>query len=1058
MAESGSVEREAGTTTLTRTTIRWIAILVVVALGYYLGGRLGLSLALVRAQVTPLWPSSGIAVVSLLFFGRPAVPGILLGAAAVNASLGPGAAAVVGITAGDTLAVVLAWSLLTWAGFRPQLERFRDAVNLIVLGAAGSMLVSAVIGSGTLVVSGAIDGARFWATALVWWVGDAMGVLVVAPVLLAAFALRQASWPLSGPGRWVEAIGLLAAIAVVSLGVATGQVPVLILVFPLLVWGAWRFGITVATPGMLLVSVAATVAAVAARGPFAGIGLSRQMLILQVFNGSAALTVLLLAAAAAEQRATRRAAERAGAELETRVGERTAELAGAVRRLEHSETMFTAAQRAGHVGSWERDLATDKIMGSDELYRLCGLIPQSVEMDYASFLDRVHPDDRPSVVASNEKALRDRRPVTSDFRVVWPDGSVHWLRRRDSVTVDERGNPVTVIGTAQDITATRLAEEALYKSEEETRTMLASVTDAIVGVDGAGNIALVNDRSEELFRYPEHELSGRPVEILLSERSRASHEQHRAAFLAAPQARPMGVGLDLVGRRKDGTEFPADIALRPLTMAGPSYGGTVVVAVVRDVTERRRAELAARELREARLRRRQALEINDTVVQGLTTAMYALERGSRTSTLRTLRSTLATAREMMQKLLGENAAITAGELVRETPATLPSAGEPGPAVPRPRQVGATPRIGLVLADDSTEIRLALRAFAESLSGVDIVGEAVDGAEAIRIVTECRPDVLLLDLAMPVLDGLQALPRIRDASPDTKVIVLSGYGRDQVAKQALASGAVAFVEKGGSLHKLTRLLQDLFPGTIHVDSGMPRDLLDDPAAAPPAEAGLTRQEDIVSVYAHELRSPVAAVSSIVELLQDRIDRLPSSTVNDLLAAMARSLHQLDLLVRAVTDAKRLGEGELDLVLEPTDVGNLLHAVLAELGELTRSHPVSVDIPSGIVTGLDPLRIRQVLTNLISNAVKFSPRDTPIGIAVTEADDTIEITVIDHGPGILPQYRDRLFGKFARFGPGAGLGLGLYICREIAREHGGDIILSDTGPGCTAFVVSLPRFVD
>jgi len=1049
MAEPENSAREARTT-LACTTARWIAILIVVASGYYLGGRLGLSLALVRDQVTPLWPPTGIAVVSLLFFGRPAVPGIMLGAAAVNASLSPAAAAVAGITVGNTLAPVLAWTLLTSVGFRPQLDRFRDALSLIVLGAIGSTLVSAVIGSGTLAVSGAIEGGHFWATALVWWVGDGMGVLVVAPVLLAGFALRRGAWPFSGARRWAEAIGFLAAIAVAALGVATGQVPALILPFPLLVWCAWRFGITIAAPGMVFVSVAATVAAVAARGPFAGVGLPQQMLILQVFNWSAALTVLLLAAAAAEKRAALRAAEQAGAALEARVRERTADLAGAVRRLERSEAVFTAA----HIGSWERDLATDTIVGSDELYRLYGLAPRPVEIGYGTFLDRIHPDDRASALASNDEVLRDRRPVTSDFRVVWADGSVHWLRREDSVTVDERGNPVTMIGTAQDITATKLSEEALHKSEEKTRTMLASITDAIVGVDRAGNIALVNDRTEELFRYPEHELSGRPVEILLSERSRSSHERDREAFLAAPQARPMGVGLDLVGRRKDGTEFPADIALSPLTMAGPSYGGTLVVAVVRDVTERRRAELAARELRDARLRRRHALEINDTVVQGLTTAMYALERGSQTSALRTLRGTLGAAREMMHNLLGEGVAITAGELVRETPATLSSAGEREAAVPRPRLGGALRRIGLVLADDSTEIRLALRAFAQSLFGVDVVGEAADGAEAIRLVTECRPDVLLLDLAMPVLDGLQALPRIRQASPDTTVIVLSGYGRDQAAKQALAAGAHAFVEKGGSLHKLASLLQDLFPNAIHADA----DLLDDPAEVPPADANRTREEDIVSTYAHELRTPIAAASSIVELLQDRIHRLPSSTVNELLAAMARGLHQMDLLVHAVTDATRLGEGELDLVLEPADLGNLLHAVLVELGELTRDHPVSADIPSGMVTGLDPLRIRQVLTNLISNAVKFSPRGTPIDLTVTEADEMIDIAVTDHGPGILPQYRDRLFGKFARFGPHAGLGLGLYICREIAREHGGDVILADTGPGGTTFVVSLPRFID
>jgi len=1046
MAELESVERDAGTTEASRTIVGWIVVSLAVALCYYLGGLLGLSLALVRGQVTPLWPPSGIAVVSLLLFGRRAVPGILLGAAAVHAALGPSVIAVVGITAGNTLAPLLAWKLLTWTDFRPRLERLRDALGLITLGALGSMAVSAVIGSSVLVFAGAIEGRHVWSTALVWWAGDATGVLVVAPVLLAGHALWRAPRRIAAPRRLAEATGLLVATGVVALGIANGQVPVLILAFPFLVWGAWRFGITTGAPCTLILSVAATVAAVASRGPFADLGLAHRILILQVFNGSAVLTMLLLATAAAEQRRARQAVELAGRALETRVRERTAELARTVERLERSENRFTEAQRVGHVGSWERDLGTNKFIWSDELYRLHGLPPQSAEIDHASFLELVHPDDRHAVMSLNVRALRDHRAFESYFRVVWPDRTVRWLHRRGTVVVDESGRPVRMIGTAQDVTATKLAEEALRRSEEKTQTLLSSITDAIVGVDGSGRIALVNDRTEELFGYSERELTGRPAELLLPGRLRAAHEGHREAYMAAPEARPMGVGLDLVGRRKDGTEFPADIALRPLTTAGPSYGGTLVVATVRDVTERRRAERTAQELRETRLRRRQALEINDTVVQGLTTAVYALERGHLPNTMRTLRGTLGTARQMMHNLLGENARITAGELIRETPATLPHEFAP----PLPRSADTARRVRIVLADDSSEIRLALRSFFGSMPGVDIVGEAADGEEAIRVVAERCPDALLLDLAMPVLDGLQALPRIRRACPTTKIIVLSGYGRDQVAKQSLELGAVAFVEKGGSLRHLADLLTELFPDAIGSDTGMPDDDLD----TPPTSA----EDDIVAAYAHELRTPLAAATSIVELLRERIDRMPSSTVNDLLAATARSLRQADLLLRAVTDARQLGEGELDLVLEPTDVGSLLHTILGELSELTSDHPVTSDIPAGIVTGLDPLRLRQAFSNLIANAVKFSRRGAPIEVALTELEDTVEIAVTDHGPGIPAQYQDRLFGKFARFGPDAGIGLGLYICRQIAREHGGDTVLAGTGPSGTTFVLSLPLFID
>lgn len=95
---------------------------------------------------------------------------------------------------------------------------------------------------------------------------------------------------------------------------------------------------------------------------------------------------------------------------------------------------------------------------------------------------------------------------------------------------------------------------------------------------------------------------------------------------------------------------------------------------------------------------------------------------------------------------------------------------------------------------ASPLRLALRALLESLSGITILGEAADGAEAVRLAKNHQPDAMLLDLAMPVMDGLEALPFIGAASPGTKVIIMSGYGKDHVAQQALQRGATAFFEK------------------------------------------------------------------------------------------------------------------------------------------------------------------------------------------------------------------------------------------------------------------------
>ncbi len=163
---------------------------VLVAAAYILSAKLGLRLALVRGQVTPLWPPTGIGLACLLLMGMRCLPGIPLGAFAVNIALGPSLPVVLVITAGNTVAPLCAYLLLKQVGFRIELDRLRDAVALVFLGALGGMLLSATMGAGILYLTGALPASGFWAGWSVWWTGDAMGVLVITPLLLVASRVR----------------------------------------------------------------------------------------------------------------------------------------------------------------------------------------------------------------------------------------------------------------------------------------------------------------------------------------------------------------------------------------------------------------------------------------------------------------------------------------------------------------------------------------------------------------------------------------------------------------------------------------------------------------------------------------------------------------------------------------------------------------------------------------------------------------------------------------------------------------------------------------------------
>ncbi|MEU9111505.1 MASE1 domain-containing protein [Streptomyces sp. NPDC048483] len=293
------------------------AALTIVALTavYYGAARIGLleQVVITDTVVTPLWPPTGIALSSMLLLGLWTWPAVALGTLAIVWTISPLDITVLAIIAGNTLAPVCSCLLLRRVGFHPELDRLRDGVALVLLGAFAGMLISATFGSGTQVLTGSLPTGEFWQAWAAWWVGDAMGVLVVAPLVLAFRTVRR---PRDIPlHRWAEAAALLASSVVVSLVAVKSPLSLLFLVFPLIVWAALRFQLAGAAPCVLLVSVVAIGAATDRVGPFEGQSLLEAMVNLQAFNASAALTALLLSAIIAEQKGIRRKIEQACAEL-----------------------------------------------------------------------------------------------------------------------------------------------------------------------------------------------------------------------------------------------------------------------------------------------------------------------------------------------------------------------------------------------------------------------------------------------------------------------------------------------------------------------------------------------------------------------------------------------------------------------------------------------------------------------------------------------------------------------------------------------------------------------
>jgi signal transduction histidine kinase len=229
----------------------------------------------------------------------------------------------------------------------------------------------------------------------------------------------------------------------------------------------------------------------------------------------------------------------------------------------------------------------------------------------------------------------------------------------------------------------------------------------------------------------------------------------------------------------------------------------------------------------------------------------------------------------------------------------------------------------------------------------------------------------------------------------------------------------------------------------------------------AEHALQMRDQFVSIAAHELKTPLTSLLGHTQLMQrwidndleTRQDRLESS-VN----TVARQADKLARMVGRLLDISSLRKGHLLIERQPTDLAVLLrdNELHAHLNDETRN--VVIDAPASLIANVDPLRLEQVIVNLLGNAVRFSPEGSEILVSLEKADDgLVEIAVRDHGIGIPVDRQDRIFEPYFQAHTSdsrSGMGMGLFISQQIVHQHGGEILAEFPNDGGTRMVVRLP----
>ena len=215
------------------------------------------------------------------------------------------------------------------------------------------------------------------------------------------------------------------------------------------------------------------------------------------------------------------------------------------------------------------------------------------------------------------------------------------------------------------------------------------------------------------------------------------------------------------------------------------------------------------------------------------------------------------------------------------------------------------------------------------------------------------------------------------------------------------------------------------------------------------------DEIITVLAHDLRNhlhPLIARLHVMQLSLDKGNPVSPSLVE---GAM-KSVQRLSRLTEDLLDLKRLDEGLFSLRLAPVDLSLVIHETAASIG--TSATPVQVKGEPSLIAVIDEERIRQALENLVSNAIKYSPRDKPVEVQVStgQLGDSLcaVIEVLDSGPGISPEVISTLFERFSFSSDSKGLGLGLYLAHRIARVHSGELSAHARSSGGTRFRLTLP----
>ncbi len=617
----------------------------------------------------------------------------------------------------------------------------------------------------------------------------------------------------------------------------------------------------------------------------------------------------------------------------------------ASQQLANSEERLRLALQAGRMGAWDWNIPTGQVAWSEYLIALHGLTADKFDGTIGAFQRLVHPEDLETVQSAIQAAIEHRAPFDVEFRIVWPDGSVHWLAGKGKAFYDEQGAPSHMVGIGMDITERREAAERLRQSEERFRGLMEQAPFSIQVIACNGKTLQVNRAWEELWGANLDLLADYNMLEDAQLEAKGILPQLRRAFAGdAVHLAPIQYDPNETLPNSSGHQYPrrwVSAVAYPIK----DHAGNVreVILVHQDITARQRAEDALRE-----------------------------------------------SEERFRGMVSHSVAGVA------------------------------------------EVDLSGRYLFCNDRYCEIVGRSRDELMQLRMQDITHRDDLRENL--PLFERL-----VKTGTPFT---IEKRYLRPDGVAVWVNNSVSGIRDHDGRVTSIAAVCVDI-------------------TARHEAEEALRqadrRKDEFLAMLAHELRNPLAPIRTGLDILA-----LGQSTP-EVVGLMQQQVTHLVRLVDDLLDVSRIMRGRIELRPEVVELSQVVkHAVETARPLIDRQqHRLTCSLPpEPIWLHADPVRLAQVVANLLNNAAKYTDRGGQIALAAAKHGEHVLIRVSDNGVGMEPELLRQAFDLFTQGNRSldrsqGGLGIGLTVVKNLVEMHGGTVSAHSAGPGQgSEFTVRLP----